>query len=288
MGFVNEDGTYDKVGMLKAQKLSGIIGYRMATVELELHEWDLVNKEDRLTGCSITGVMDFINATNIKEDELRQLLRDLRKTAQSSTYELADKLDMNRPKLVTTGKPSGTVSQLPTVSSGIHYSHSPYYVRRVRVNANDPLAIAMADSGFTWYPEVGQTAEEHKTKVFEFPVKAPEGRTKYDVGAIEQLEMYKLFMEEYCDHNMSNTIHVMGGDKEWEEAEKWVYNKWDSIVGVTFLSLDDNFYQLQPYESITKAEYEQMLEEIPEFNPNILNKYENFNEEFGIEDCGVG
>ena len=44
-------------------------------------------------------------------------------------------------------------------------------------------------------PEVGQTIDNHDTKVFEFPVKAPNGRTKYDVSAIEQLELYKLIME---------------------------------------------------------------------------------------------
>ena len=121
MGFVNNDGTYDKELMIKAQKYSAHIGYRMASIELELHEWDLVNKEDRLTGCSLTGVMDFKNATNISDEEFSKLLRELRISAQNSAYELADYLHMNHPKLVTTVKPSGTISQLPTVSSGVHF-----------------------------------------------------------------------------------------------------------------------------------------------------------------------
>ncbi len=69
MGFVNSDGTYNKEDMLKTQSMSAKIGYRMATIDLELHEWNLVNIEDRLTGCSLTGVMDFVNATNISNDE---------------------------------------------------------------------------------------------------------------------------------------------------------------------------------------------------------------------------
>lgn len=288
MGFVNADGTYDKEGLLEAQRLSGVLGYRMATIELELHEWNMVNVEDRLTGCSLTGVMDFVNATGIDNNELALLLRELRETVHKSTNELADRLGLNRPKLATCVKPSGTISQLPTVSSGVHFSHSPYYIRRVRVSANDPLANAMADIGFKWNPEVGQTIENHKTKVFEFPVKAPEGRTKYDVSAIEQLELYKLIMKEYVDHNASNTIHVK--PDEWEGVEEWVYNNWDDIMGVTFLSLDDSFYQLMPYEAITKDQYEEMLESTPRFNSNILSQYENFKEEFEIldEDCSSG
>jgi len=288
MGFVNPDGTYDRQAMLTAQKYSARIGYRMASIELELHEWDLVNKEDRLTGCSITGVMDFKNATNLSDEDFVQLLEDLRTQARVSAFELADNLNMNRPKLVTAIKPSGTISQLPTVSSGVHFSHSPYYIRRVRVNAKDPLAKAMVKAGFPWKPEVGQTIEDHKTKVFEFPIKSPEGKTKYDVSAIEQLELYKSIMKHYIDHNASNTIHVK--PDEWEAVEEWVFNNWDCIVGVTFISLDDSFYQLMPYEAITEEVYNELLINQPLFNPSMLREFETFETEFDIldADCSSG
>lgn len=282
--FVNGDGTYDKEAMINAQRLSAKMGYRMATIELELHTWDLVNREDRLTGCSLTGVMDFANATKMSNEELGELLAELKDVAIEEANKLADFLGMNRPKLVTCNKPSGTISQLPVVSSGVHFSHSPYYIRRVRVSSNDPLARVMCESGFKWSPEVGQTEDDHSIKVFEFPVKAPEGKTKYDVSAIEQLELYKLIMETYVQHNASNTIHVR--PNEWDEVEQWVWDNWDDIVGVTFLSLDDSFYQLLPYEAITKEQYETMIAEMPKMNLALLKKYETF-EEFEImeSDC---
>lgn len=288
MGFVDINGNYDIEEMLLAQKYSARMGYRMATIELELHEWDLVNKEDMLIGCSLTGVMDFKNATKISDEDFKELLLELRHIANYEMEQLSISLGLNKSKLVTCIKPSGTMSQLPTVSSGVHFSHSPYFIRRVRVSSNDPLAMAMDSIGFKWSPEVGQTIENHKTKVFEFPIKSPEGRTKYDVGAIEQLELYKLIMENYVDHNASNTVHVR--EHEWEEVEEWVYNNWDSIVGVTFISLDDSFYQLQPYESISKSKYKELLLSTPKFNPNILGEFENFIEEFDIldSDCDGG
>lgn len=148
--------------------------------------------------------------------------------------------------------------------------------------------MAMEAANFPWHPEVGQTEEEHKTKVFEFPVKAPMGRTKYDVSAVEQLELYKTIMENYVDHNASNTIHVR--PEEWDEVEDWVYDNWDAIVGVTFISLDDNFYQLLPYEAITEEEYEKLAKELPRFNPELLKQFEKFEEEFDVldSDCESG
>lgn len=287
MAFVNTDGSFDKEGLLKTQQLSAKVGYRMATTELEMHEWNLVNQEDMLTGCSLTGVMDFINATNMTTEEFTVLLEDLRKTARNEVDRLAVFLGINKSKLVTTIKPSGTISQLPTVSSGVHFSHSPYYIRRIRINANDPMAKALKKIGFPWHPENGQKVDKHTTAVFEIPVQAPEGRTKYDVGAIEQLELYKLMMKHYVDHNASNTIHVR--DHEWEEVEKWIYENWDDVVGVTFISLDDSFYQLMPYESITKEQYNKLKAKLPSFYPGLLKEFENFEEEFELEaDCDTG
>ena len=287
MAFVDENGNIDKEGLLKTQKLSAKVGYRMATTELEIHEWNLVNQEDMLTGCSLTGVMDFVNATGISTQELTVILTDLRATARQEVDRLANFLGMNKSKLVTTIKPSGTISQLPTVSSGVHFSHSPYYIRRVRINANDPMSKALKKIGFSWYPENGQTIEEHTTAVFEIPVKAPEGRTKYDVSAVEQLELYKIMMKYYVDHNASNTVHVR--DDEWKEVEEWVYNNWDDVVGVTFISLDDSFYQLMPYESITKEKYEELKAKLPVFHPSLLKEFENFEEEFELDaDCDTG
>jgi ribonucleoside-diphosphate reductase alpha chain/ribonucleoside-triphosphate reductase len=173
------------------------------------------------------------------------------------------------------------------VSSGVHFSHSPYYIRRIRINSADPLSKALVKNGFKWYPENGERIEEHKTKVFEFPIQAPEGRTKFDVSAIDQLELYKIMMQDYVDHNASNTIHVR--DDEWEDVIKWVYNNWNSIVGVTFLSLSDSFYQLMPLEAITKEEYDVMVSNTPTFNPSTIREFEQFEDEFELEDgCDTG
>lgn len=281
--FVNEDGTLDEAGLLGAQRLSARAGFRMTQVELELAHWNQVHDRDNLIGTSLTGWQDMVNATDLSYEDQAKLLRKLRQVANNEAESYALEIGDNTPLLVTTVKPEGTLSQLPTVSSGIHYSHSPYYIRRVRINAADPLVQVCEELGYPVYPEVGQDPETCTTKVLEFPVKAPEGKTKYDVTAIEQLENYKLFMDNYVDHNASITVHVR--DHEWEEVEEWVWNNWDDIVAISFLSLDDSFYEMLPYEAIDEAEYERRAAEMKPFRPSLIAKYEVVETQYDIGDA---
>jgi ribonucleoside-diphosphate reductase alpha chain/ribonucleoside-triphosphate reductase len=279
-----KDGKLDTAGLLKAQRLSARCSYRMTCVELELPLWNNVQQRDKLLGCSITGWQDMVNALDLSIDDQASLLRTMRDVAKKEAEMYAAELGGRAPILVTTVKPEGTLSQLPVVSSGVHYSHSPYYIRRVRINAHDPLVKVCEELGYPVFPEVGQEMETCMTKVVEFPVKAPEGKTKYDVTAIEQLENYKLFMENYVDHNCSITVHVR--PDEWEAVEEWVYEHWDDTVALSFLPLDDSFYQMLPYEQISKDEYEKRVSEMKAFRPSLITKFEKEEVEFDIGSDG--
>ena len=288
MGFVSEDGKLDRKALLEAQRLSARAGYRMTCRQLEMFSWNTVQQRDRLLGCSLTGWQDMVNATGMTRDEQIGLLEELRETAHKAAKDIALRLGGNVPLLVTTIKPEGTLSLLPTVSSGVHYSHSPYYIRRIRITAADPLCRVCEDLGYPVLPEVGQDPQDPTTKVVEFPVQAPSGRVKADVSAIEQLENYKMFMTHYVDHNCSITIHVR--DNEWDDVEQWVWDNWDDVVALSFLSYDDSFYELMPYEAIDQAEYERRKAAMKPFNPSLLSRYEREETELDLGDpeCAGG
>jgi ribonucleoside-diphosphate reductase alpha chain/ribonucleoside-triphosphate reductase len=271
MAFVKND-ELDWDGLMEAQRLSARAGYRMTCIDLELSKWNANQQRDKLIGCSLTGWQDMVNALQFTKEDEKILLQDLRETAQYAAKMYAKALGQKAPLLVTTIKPEGTLSQLPVVSSGIHYSHSPYYIRRIRVNAQDPIIQVCEELGYDIKPENGQSIETCKTKVVAFPVKAPQGITKYDISAIEQLENYKMFMEYYVDHNTSITVHVR--DNEWEEVEQWMWDNWNDVVAISFLSLDNHFYEQAPYEAITEEQYNKMMNEIPNFIPSLITKYE--------------
>ncbi|MDO4721507.1 MAG: ribonucleoside-triphosphate reductase, adenosylcobalamin-dependent [Peptostreptococcaceae bacterium] len=278
--FVDAEGRLDEEALMEAQRLSARAGYRMTLVELELPKWDSVQQRDKLIGCSLTGWQDMVNATGISREEEAQLLARLREEAHKAAKDYAKELGQNPPLLMTTVKPEGTLSQLPTVSSGVHYSHSPCFIRRVRISASDPLLKVCEELGYPVFPEVGQDPANPSTKVVEFPIRAPKGRTKYDVSAIEQLENYRMFMENYVDHNCSITVSVR--DHEWEEVEQWVWDHWDDIVAVSFLALDDSFYELLPYEAIDEGEYERRKALMKPFIPSLISKYEREEKEYEL------
>lgn len=274
-------GALNEAALLKAQRLSVRAGYRMTCVEMELPKWDATLQRDKLVGCSLTGWQDMVNATNMSKEEQVVLLQKLRETAHQEGSSYAKDLGQNAPLLYTTVKPEGSLSQLPTVSSGVHFSHSPYYIRRIRISPADPIVKVCEELD---YPVL---SDHDGTKVVEFPVKAPQGRTKYDVSALEQLEIYTMFMDHYVDHNCSITVHVR--DHEWEQVEQWVWDHWDEQIGITFLSLDESFYNLMPYEAITKEEYEKRADAMKPFIPSLISKYEAWEEEYEVDsDCATG
>jgi len=267
-----EDGKLNKDALLIAQRHSARVGYRLTRVDLELHDWDKKHKEDVIIGCSLSGWQDAMNELHYTIEEQKDLLIELRATAHEAVDMYAESIGGPKPNLVTSIKPEGTQSLVAGNSSGLHFAHSPYYIRRVRISNEDPLFKLVDYAGFPHSPEVGQTEEDVVTRVLEFPVKAPKGKTKYDVSAIEQLEIYKLFMEAYVDHNASITVHVR--NHEWSEVEQWMWENWDTVVGVTFISLSEHYYDLMPYEEITEEKYLELKAAEPILPVSLLPKFE--------------
>jgi adenosylcobalamin-dependent ribonucleoside-triphosphate reductase len=287
MAFVS-DGVLDYKGLMEAQKLSARAGYRMTCTELEIPEWDAVQQRDKLLGCSLTGWQDMVNALTLSVEDQEKLLRDLKESARKAAKEYSEELGQKEPLLITTIKPEGTLSLLPVVSSGVHFSHSPYFIRRIRISSDDPLTKVCEELGYPVFPEVGQDSETCTTKVVEFPVKVPDGRTKDDVSALEQLDIYKRFMTHYVEHNCSITVHVK--DSEWEGVEEWVWNNWEDTVALSFLSFEDNFYELLPFEAITEKEYHKRVKEMKPFIPSLISKYEREEVvyDIGNDGCDAG
>lgn len=234
--------------------------------------WKKNCEDERLLGISLTGLRDHpvLKTNNLNA---RNWLDSMKKTARQAANMYADALGINRPKAITCVKPSGTVSQLVSCSSGLHTRYAPYYIRRVRVSVTDPVAQFLSDSGVPWEPEVGQDEKSCTTLVFEFPVKSPDASVcKGDVDAVEQLEYFMMLQEHWCDHKPSCTIYVK--PNEWLEVGAWVYKNWDVVSGISFMPDDGGVYQLAPYEVITKDKYDSLVASMPELNFLKLNEYE--------------
>jgi len=256
--------------LLRKIRLATILGtYQSTLVDLGYidKEWTDNCKKERLLGVSITGQWDS------KVARSAGALKKLKAEAIKINKAYAKRFKIPQSTCITCVKPSGTLSQTVDSSSGMHPRHSQYYIRRVRIAANDPLFVMLKDQGIPYHPEVGQTKDGANTYVLEFPVKAPAGSIfKDDISALEQLEHWKVVKENYTEHNPSVTVSV--SDDEWLEVANWVYQNWALVGGLSFLPRDNHVYQLAPYESIDKERYTSMVEELGKIDFSKIVLYE--------------
>lgn len=232
--------------------------------------WQKNCEEERLLGVSLTGIMDN-KYTNGKAGDPSKLLRELKEAAVLTNKEWARMIGINQSVAVTCVKPSGTVSQLTDSASGIHARHNPYYIRTIRGDKKDPLTQMMSDHGF---PVEDDILKPEHTSVFSFPMKVNSSAVfRSDMSAIEQLELWLIYQQNWCEHKPSVTISVK--EHEWLEVGAWVYKNFEYMSGVSFLPFSEHNYQQAPYQDCTVKEYKSLLRKMPkEIDWTRLAEYE--------------
>ena len=264
----------DNVESLKKKvRLATILGTFQSTLtgfKYLTGEWKRNCEEERLLGVSFTGIMDSPLTNGIKKG-LDERLQELKDECIRTNREWADRLGISQSAAITCVKPSGTVSQLVDSASGIHARHNPYYIRTVRGDNKDPLTKFMKAEGF---PHEKDVTKPNHTTVFSFPMKSPEGAIcREDMTALEQLELWKSYAMNWCEHKPSVTISVK--EDEWVSTASWVYDNFDDISGISFLPFSEHSYKQAPFQDCTKEEYSEMVKNMPKLvNWSKLSDYE--------------
>ena len=232
--------------------------------------WTTNTEEERLLGCSLTGIMDNPLMTSANKG-LEKTLEHLRETAVRTNVDWADRLGIPQSAAITCVKPSGTVSQLVDSASGIHARHALHYIRTVRGDNKDPLTQMMKDQRI---PNAPCVMKPDTTTVFSFPQKSPnKAVTRNDLSAIEQLETWLTYQRHWCEHKPSVTVTVRSD--EWMEVGAFVYKHFDEMSGVSFLPHSDHTYQQAPYQDCTKDDYKKLSAIMPKsIDWSKLSEYE--------------
>jgi len=232
--------------------------------------WTTNTEEERLLGCSLTGIMDNPLMTSANKG-LEKTLEHLRETAVHTNVDWADRLGIPHSAAITCVKPSGTVSQLVDSASGIHARHALHYIRTVRGDNKDPLTQMMKDQRI---PNAPCVMKPDTTTVFSFPQKSPnKAVTRNDLSAIEQLETWLTYQRHWCEHKPSVTVTVRSD--EWMEVGAFVYKHFDEMSGVSFLPHSDHTYQQAPYQDCTKDDYKKLSAIMPKsIDWSKLSEYE--------------
>jgi len=251
--------------------------------------WKRNTEEECLLGVSLTGIMDHPILNGSKDtqwaspcgefrdyekgwegcESLEHVLEELKNEAITTNQQWADKLGVNPSTAITCVKPSGTVSQLVDSASGIHPRFSEFYIRTVRGDKKDPLSQMMEAQGIPCEDDVISPSN----LVFSFPQKAPAGATCVaDVGAMEQLRLWKIYQDHWCEHKPSVTVYYT--DDEFMDVGAWLYKHFDSVSGISFLPRSEHTYKQAPYQEIDEEEYNKLSSSMPEINWSMLSTYE--------------
>jgi ribonucleoside-triphosphate reductase len=238
--------------------------------------WQKNTEEERLLGVSLTGIAD----NNHLFYEGSQWLNELRQLANEVNAEWADRLGIPRSTAITCVKPSGTVSQLVNSASGIHPRWAKYYLRTVRNDVKDPISQFLVSAGVPYE----QDQRNPSALVFCFPQKAPDSSIiRTDVGAVEFLNVWKNFQENWCEHKPSVTISV--AEDEWLPVAAWCYDNFDILSGVSFLPFDPTEYPQAPYQTLTEEQYNEWLAKMPtEIDWSKLSEFEKEDNTTGTQE----
>ncbi len=279
----------DEESLAHKVRLATIIGTWQSTLTDFTHlrdQWRENCQEERLLGVSLTGIYGNALYNNPADPQLPERLTRLRHVAHAVNEAEARRLNIAASTAVTTVKPSGTVSQLTGVSSGIHPWHSAHYIRTVRGANTDPLTQMLVDYDV---PHERDAMKPDTTTVFSFPVKAPAGAVlRQDVSALEHLDLWAIYRTFWTDHNPSITVNVR--DEEWVAVGSWVYKNWDRIGGVSFLPYTEHTYAQAPYTDCDERTYESTRAAMPAIRWADLAFYEQVDTTTGSQElaCTAG
>jgi ribonucleoside-diphosphate reductase alpha chain len=267
--------------------------------------WAATTQKDALLGIGMTG----IGSGEIMKYKLEVAAHIAKKVNQL----ISEKTGINEAARITCVKPSGTTSLVLGTASGIHAWHNDYYLRTMRFNKNEDIAMYLMAN----HPELCEddVLRPTDTVCVRIPVKAPEGSILRTETALDTLERVKHFSTNWIGsghvdgentHNVSATISIdsqrkigngkfdmMGNEgetiiNEWETVGQWMWENREFYNGLSVLPYWGGSYQQAPFEDITEEKYNSLISELKEIDITKIKEVSdevNFNESVA---CGGG
>jgi ribonucleoside-triphosphate reductase len=248
--------------MHRALRLIARANYRQTMVNLRdgilQDAWHQTNEFLRLCGVGLTGI---IRRPDLTPYDYRQL----RYTAVAGAYEQAAELGTERPKNVTTVKPSGTLSKAVfDTTEGGHMPPGKYIINNVIFSRFDPLVERLLDAGY----RIVDHPDDKEAVLIAIPNAYDDvtfdtynGREVNRETAISQMERYKMLQQSYVDQNTSITISYE--PSEVKGMIDWYLKNWDNYVATAFCfrtdvtkTAKDLGFKYLPQEVVTKEDYE--------------------------------
>jgi ribonucleoside-diphosphate reductase alpha chain len=234
--------------------------------------WAATTQKDALLGIGMTG----IGSGEILKYDL-EIAAHVAKTVNRM---ITEKTGTNEAARITCIKPSGTTSLVLGTASGIHAWHNDYYLRTMRFNKNEDIAVYLMAN----HPELCEddVLRPTDTVCVRIPVKAPENSILRTETAIDTLERVKHFSTNWINsghvdgantHNVSATISIQ--QDEWEIVGDWMWENREHYNGLSVLPYWGGTYQQAPFEDISEEEYNKRIVTLKELDLTNVREAED-------------
>ena len=216
-----------------------------------------VMNRNRRIGCSQSGIIQAINKFGRRK--YLEWCTNGYDAIQRFDKVYAEWLGVPRSIKTTSVKPSGTVSLLCGATPGIHYPHSEYYIRRIRISVSSDLVELCRQAGYPVEKDVYD--QSGKTMVVSFPIHEEHfAKSKDDVTIWEQVVNAVDLQHFWADNQVSVTVTFRKDEADQIPAVLEGFEH--SLKSISFLPLSEHGYAQAPYETITKEAYEALVSHI--------------------------
>lgn len=237
---------------------------------------DIVHQNMRM-GIGVTGVLQ---CTEEQRNWLKPAYDELRKF----DAEYSEKHGWPISIKLTTCKPSGTLSLLPGVTSGIHPAYARFMIRRIRIAAGHPLVNVCRDHGYpVEYQRNFDGSEDHSTVVVSFPFRYPDNAVlANEMSAIDQLQAVKWLQENWSDNSVSCTVYYR--KEELEDIKEYLAKNYkNGHKSLSFLLHSEHGFHQAPLEEITEEQYNELVA-----NTRLITKIDESVDYEANDECASG
>jgi ribonucleotide reductase alpha subunit len=239
------------------------------TVTLGKTHWPKTNRvmlRNRRIGTSLSGLAQFLAHRSL--NELKEWCEAGYETIQYYDQVYSEWLAIPRSIKTTSIKPSGSISNLPGATSGMHYPEDRYYIRRVRLPKNSALVEKLFLAGYYLEPDVYDAS----SMVAEFPVHIDGVRIASEVSMWEQLALAAFLQRYWADNQVSCTVTfdpATEGPQIKHALDIYQYQ----LKGISFLPrLAKGAYNQMPYQAISRQVYDGIVENLAPLEIGIVSE----------------
>jgi ribonucleotide reductase alpha subunit len=239
----------DKEDFLRTLKFAYLYG---KTVTLMPTHWQTTNgimQRNRRIGTSLTGIASFADTKGMPT--IRDWMDSGYNKIRGYDKKYSEWLCVRESIRVTTVKPSGSVSLLSGATPGVHWGPGgAFYLRAIRFGNQDPMLHLFKAAGY----KVEADLVSANTSVVYFPVASGHPRSEKDVSLFEKIGLAATAQKYWSDNGVSVTLSF---DKETEtkHVAPALHLYEGELKAVSFLPMGNETFPQQPYNNITKEEY---------------------------------